>query len=169
MKAQHREARREVEGQEGGTSWTPSFSPSVLRQPKAQEWTAVSVSPRPLAGGSDKSFKSSFYAGRESLLERGASCQKAPTAPTQTAYTPLADHPLTRSCLTRPRPGCTLFASPLLPKPQGFPHHPRCRPPRISQQENEGLSVAPRSVPRVGAHAGRPPVPGDERGRQPWS
>lgn len=93
MKAQHREARREVEGQEGGTSWTPSSSPSVLRQPKAQEWMAVSLSPRPLAGGSDKSFKSSFYAGRESLWERGAPCQKAPAAPTQTAYTPLADHP----------------------------------------------------------------------------
>ena len=94
---------------------------------------------------------------------------ESPNSSNAKAYTPLADLPLTRSCLTRPRPGCTPFASPLLPKPQGFPRHPRCRPPRISQQENEGLSVAPRSVPRVGAHAGRPPVPGDERGRQPWS
>lgn len=58
---------------------------------------------------------------------------------------------------------------PLLLTPQGFPPHPRPPPPRSSGSGNERLSVVSRSVREPRAHAGRPPVPGEGGGWQPWS
>lgn len=60
-----KEGRRNQRSQAwGGTSWIPSFSqhPETTQGPR--EVMEISLSPRPLEGGSDKSFKSSFYGGR---------------------------------------------------------------------------------------------------------
>lgn len=107
--------------------------PRSLGRPKApgEVDREVSLSPRPRGGGSDKSFRSSFYGGGNRCWKWAPRARKPgrlrgkqpmrhwQTVPLHTAASPGPDW---LAC-------CTHVTLPLLQNPQGFPPHPHHSPP----------------------------------------
>lgn len=120
------------EARPGGHFLDSQLLPSVLRRPRPQRrWMKVSLSPRPLEGGSDKSFKSSFYGGGNRCWKWAPHARKPQQLGGKQPICHWQTIPLAHSCLTRPRlAGLSAPVSFCLcsRNPQGFPPRPHRRP-----------------------------------------